>query len=203
MAYRAEVPGVNAGSMADIAFLLLIFFLVTTSIETDTGLGRLLPRMDSSPPITYNERNILLVLINSNNEIMVNRKLINSSDLKELTIAFLDNGGAERGDVNYCSYCKGARKAEYSENPIKAIVSVKSERETRYGAYIVVQNELIAAYNELRNRESQRLYGLKYTEMEANYMSSLVSLVDKVKLKEKIVVIQKLFPQKISEAEIN
>ena len=91
---RRSSPEVNAGSMADIAFLLLIFFLVTTTIETDSGINRKLPPMEEiiDPPI-IKERNIFTVVVNKNNQILVEEKLMNLRNLRSEAVAFLDNGG--------------------------------------------------------------------------------------------------------------
>ncbi|NJB71002.1 biopolymer transport protein ExbD [Saonia flava] len=202
MARRAGAPEVNAGSMADIAFLLLIFFLVTTTIATDAGLDRMLPPMEppENPPI-IRQKNIFTVNINKNGQLLVEEELTDLKDLREKAIAFLDNGGAPSGSEEYCNYCKGKRDAESSDNPSKAIISLKNDRETRYGTYITVQNELVAAYNELRNREAQRLYGMDYTAMEALYLNPETESSVKDELKDKVTNIQGLFPQKLSEAE--
>ncbi len=202
MASREEAPKVNAGSMADIAFLLLIFFLVTTSIETDAGLDRKLPgESDISVPIP--QRNILPILINGEDDLMVDGDITDLKDLRALTIAFLDNGGAPEGSENYCDYCKGPRDTESSDNPEKAIVSLLSNRETSYGAYVTVQNELVAAYNTLRNREAQRLFRMDFTEMERQYFANETPEAVKKELKKKIRKIQELYPMKLSEAERN
>jgi len=202
MASRDEAPKVNAGSMADIAFLLLIFFLVTTSIETDAGLDRKLPRVDNikiTQPIS--KRNLLPVLINGNDELLVDNEAVDLRDLRTITIAFLDNGGATQADSNYCDYCQGRHDSKSSDNPEKAIVSLMSDRETSYGTYISVQNELVAAYNTLRNRESQRLYKIDFTAMEALYSNAETSESLKIELKTKIRNIQELYPLKLLETE--
>ena len=103
---RRSAPEVNAGSMADIAFLLLIFFLVTTTIETDSGINRKLPPMEEiiDPPI-IKERNIFTVVVNKNNQILVEEELMDLSDLRKEAVAFLDNGGGL--DEEACDYCQG------------------------------------------------------------------------------------------------
>ena len=202
MARRAGAPEVNAGSMADIAFLLLIFFLVTTTIETDAGLDRMLPPIE--PPdqdVVIKQKNIFQVNINKNGQLLADDQLIEISDLREKAMAFLDNGGAPQGSPDYCSYCKGARDASSSDSPAKAIISLKNDRETKYSTYITVQNELVGAYNDLRDREAQRLYGKKFVDMEAEYLNPETSDEVKDELKEKVQRIQELFPQKLSEAE--
>lgn len=203
MPKRGAPPEVNAGSMADIAFLLLIFFLVTTTIETDAGLDRMLPPIEppnEEPPI-IKEKNIFTVNINRNGQLLVEDELTEIKNLREKAKAFLDNGGAPQGSPEYCSYCKGKRNPESSDNPAKAIISLKNDRETKYSTYITVQNELVGAYNELRNREAQRLYNRDFTDMEADYLNPETDASTKEDLKEKVKRIQDLFPQKLSEAE--
>ncbi|PIB27421.1 biopolymer transporter ExbD [Maribacter sp. 4U21] len=202
MARRAGAPEVSAGSMADIAFLLLIFFLVTTTIETDAGLDRMLPPIE--PPdtdVVIKQKNIFQVNINKNGQLLADEELIELKDLREKAKAFLDNGGAPSGSPEYCNYCKGKRDASSSDNPSKAIISLKNDRETKYSTYITVQNELVGAYNDLRNREAQRLFKKDFTDMEAEYLNPETPDDVKEELKEKVKRIQDLFPQKLSEAE--
>lgn len=203
MPRRGAPPEVNAGSMADIAFLLLIFFLVTTTIETDAGLDRMLPPIEpptEEPPI-IREKNIFTVNINKSGQLLVEGELTNLKDLRKKAIEFLDNGGSPAGTPEYCNYCKGKRDAASSDNPEKAIISLKNDRETKYSTYITVQNELVGAYNDLRNREAQRLYKRNFTEMEAEYINPETPSAVREELKEKVQNIQNLFPQKLSEAE--
>lgn len=197
MPRRGAPPEVNAGSMADIAFLLLIFFLVTTTIETDAGLDRMLPPIE--PPetdVVIKQKNIFTVNINKNGQLLVEEELLDLKNLREAAIAFLDNGGD-----GTCNYCKGKKEESSSDNPTKAIISLKNDRETKYGTYITVQNEIVGAYNDLRNREAQRLYGTDFTEMEAKYLNPETASEIRDELKEKVEKIQELFPQKFSEAE--
>ena len=202
MARRGGPPEVNAGSMADIAFLLLIFFLVTTTIETDAGLDRMLPPIE--PPednVVIKQKNIFTVNINKNGQLLVEEELTNLKDLRSKAVAFLDNGGAPSGTADYCNYCKGRRDPASSDNPGKAIISLRNDRETKYATYITVQNELVGAYNELRNREAQRLYGRDFTEMEAEFLNPETPSAIRDDLKDKVKRVQDLFPQKLSEAE--
>jgi biopolymer transport protein ExbD len=197
MPRRKGAPEVNAGSMADIAFLLLIFFLVTTTIETDAGLDRMLPPME--PPeedVVIKQKNIFTVSINKNGQLLVEDDLMDLKGLRQSAIAFLDNGAD-----GTCNYCKGRKNPESSDNPTKAIISLKNDRETKYSTYITVQNELVGAYNDLRNRESQRLFGRDFTEMEAKYLNPETSQSERDGLKEDVERVQKMFPQKLSEAE--
>ena len=204
MAKRAA-PEVNAGSMADIAFLLLIFFLVTTTIETDSGLNRKLPPLEDQvdPPITR-EKNIFTVLVSKNDQLLVEEKLADIEDLRSLAISFLDNGGGV-GDET-CEYCQGERNESSSDNPDKAIISLKSDRETSYKVYIAVQNELVAAYNDLRNREFERLFpnlGLNFVSAQKQYDDPRTNADTALELKPKIAQVKAMFPQKLSEAETN
>jgi len=197
---KRSAPEVNAGSMADIAFLLLIFFLVTTTIETDSGISRKLPQWqpeDVEPPI-IKQRNIFTVEVNSNNQLLVEEEEMELSELQEAAVEFLDNG-AGAGD-EACSFCQGAKDPASSVNPQKAIISLMNNRGTEYGTYIAVQNELVAAYNQLRDREAQRMYGMTFTQMEKNYNDPSFN-GDKDALKDKIDVVQDMIPQKLSEAE--
>ena len=199
MARRAS-PEVNAGSMADIAFLLLIFFLVTTTIETDSGISRKLPPMQEEnvkPPI-IKEKNIFQVIVNRNNDLLVEDELMELKDLKDAAVAFLDNGGGVGQEA--CSYCQGAKDPASSDNPNKAVIMLVNDRQTEYGTYIAVQNELVAAYNELRNRTAQRLFGKSFDKMQADY-DNVNYNGNKDKLKEQIEQVKDMWPQKLSEAD--
>ncbi len=198
---RRATPEVNAGSMADIAFLLLIFFLVTTTIEKDKGIARQLPPIeDIVDPPKIRERNLFIVNVNRQDQLLVNNQLLELKDLRKAAVEFLDNGGAASGTAEYCNYCKGKRNSESSDNPDKAVISVQNDRLTSYKMYIAVQNELVAAYNQLRDRESERLYGWKFTEMTKT-LDEGEFRGNKDQLQEKLESIQKLFPLKLSEAE--
>ena len=196
---KRSAPEVNAGSMADIAFLLLIFFLVTTTIETDSGINRKLPPIEDieDPPI-IKQKNIFTVVVNKNNQLLAEEELIEISDLRALAVEFLDNGGGEGEET--CNYCKGPGDPKSSDNPDKAIISLKNERETSYAIYISVQNELVAAYTHLRNIRAQELYGESYSEMMKNY-KDVNWPGSKEKLKENINRLRKEYPQKLSEVQ--
>lgn len=205
MAKRAA-PEVNAGSMADIAFLLLIFFLVTTTIETDSGLNRKLPPMDEQEQedIIIRQRNIFTVVVNKYNQLLVEEEPAEIQDLRQMAVAFLDNGGGQGEEA--CGFCQGERDPSSSDNPQKAIISLKNDRETSYKVYVAVQNELVAAYNDLRDREFQRLnpmMGMSFVEANKIYNDPRTSLVTKTELKPKLDEVKNLFPQKLSEAEPN
>lgn len=196
---KREAPEVNAGSMADIAFLLLIFFLVTTTIGVDQGINRLLPRYEENPPEPpINERNILRVLVNKDNQLLVNDQVTVIKDLRQVAIDFLENNG--KGD---CAYCEGKKNPKSSDNPDEAVISLMNDGETTYQTYIAVQNELVAAYYFLRDRESKKRFGKKYTELEyvANDPASkaVEGLIEE--LQPKVKEIQEMFPMRLSEAE--
>lgn len=199
---RRATPEVNAGSMADIAFLLLIFFLVTTTIEKDKGISRQLPPIE--PPtdidVVIKQKNLFVVNVNKDDQLLVEDELMQLKDLRQAAIDFLDNGGAPQGSPEYCSYCKGKRDQASSDNPDKAIISVQNDRLTSYNMYIAVQNELVAAYNFLRDRISQERYGWKFTEMKKAIDEGSFRGNEEA-MQEKLEEIQKLYPLKLSEAE--
>lgn len=196
MAKRAA-PEVNAGSMADIAFLLLIFFLVTTTIASDSGISRMLPPIKPPEDNKIKEKNIFQVLVNKNDQLLVENEVMELKDLKEAAVKFIDNGGGMGEDA--CDYCGGEKNPASSDNPSKAIISLQNDRETSYKMYISVQNELVAAYTEIRNKTANKLYGKTFTEMEANSNDANYS-GDQDKLKEQVDKIKKMYPQIISEA---
>ncbi|EGD33989.1 MULTISPECIES: ExbD/TolR family protein [unclassified Capnocytophaga] len=202
---RRSIPEVNAGSMADIAFLLLIFFLVTTDISSNAGITAKLPpkvpqQEQQEPPI--NERNLFVVLVNKQNQLLVEDKLMNIKNLRKAAVEFLDNGGGSADEA--CSYCQGKHDPTSSDNPNKAVISLQNDRETNYDTYIVVQNELVAAYYELRERERKRLYPneVSYKEMDAEFNAAKTSDKRKEELRPKLEKLQELFPKKLVEASI-
>lgn len=202
---RRETPEINAGSMADIAFLLLIFFLVTTTMDVDSGISKKLsekPPIDYVPPI-IKEKNIFEVNINRNNEMLVEGETMRIEQLKEAAIKFIDNGGGdgkpeEDGTPGKpCDYCKGARSPSSSDHPNKAIISVQSDRGTEYGMYIKVQNELLRAYTELRNRMALDKYNVSYEQLEEDYKNDPSNET----LKKKVQLVKTSYPQILSDAE--
>lgn len=142
---------INAGSMADIAFLLLIFFLVTTTIVEDKGiLVKLPPWSEEEPDITkLKERNVFSVLVNAANELLVRGEPLLISQLKVKTKEFINNPN---------------NQPNLSESPKKAIISLKNDRGTEYKTYLEVYNELQAAYNELRDEYALKNYGKVYDD---------------------------------------
>nr|WP_321245374.1 biopolymer transporter ExbD [uncultured Psychroserpens sp.] len=205
---KRSAPEVNAGSMADIAFLLLIFFLVTTTIPKDSGINRKLPPME--PPndedVIIKQKNIFTVLINGKDQLLVEDELMELKDLRKAAIEFLDNGGGTDANGNKCDYCNGERSTSSSDHPDKAIISLKNERETSYAQYISVQNELVAAYNDLRNKRALEIGARKgfsemdFVMMEKNYKDVKFN-GDKEKLKAVIDQIRTEYPEKLSEVQ--
>jgi biopolymer transport protein ExbD len=142
---------INAGSMADIAFLLLIFFLVTTTIVEDKGiLVKLPPWSEEEPDITkLKERNVFSVLVNAQNQLLVRGEPALVDDLRERAKEFISNP---------------TKREDLAEKPTKAIISLKNDRGTNYKTYLEVYNELKAAYDELWDDLCQRQYGKPYSD---------------------------------------
>ncbi|MBQ7389300.1 MAG: biopolymer transporter ExbD [Paludibacteraceae bacterium] len=184
---KRKCPEINASSMADIAFLLLIFFLVTTTMSVDKGLSRRLPaplpeNMEKQS-VEVNKRNTFIVLLNSNNQLLVQGEFLNVKDLREKAKVFIKN---EFNDPNMP--VKKPMDVEFFgtvEVTKDHIISLQNDRMTQYQAYIEVQNELVAAYNELRDELSRAKFGMAYESLD----------------EERQKAIQKIYPQKISEAE--
>ncbi|MEN0006607.1 MAG: biopolymer transporter ExbD [Bacteroidota bacterium] len=142
---------INAGSMADIAFLLLIFFLVTTTIVEDKGITvKLPPWSEDEPDITkLKERNVYAVLVNAQNQLLVRGEPMRIQDLKTNAKEFIDNP---------------TNRPDLAEKPTKAIISLKNDRGTNYETYLEVYNELKAAYNELWDELCQQKFGISYSD---------------------------------------
>lgn len=150
---RRDAPQVSAGSMADIAFLLLIFFLVTTTIDVDKGIKVQLPPWSEEEPesLQLKKRNVYSVLVNKDNQLLVRGEPMLIKDLRENCKSFIDNRG-----VN----------PDLSESPQKAIVSLRNDRGTNYETYLTVYNELKAAYSELWEEYAQSTYGYSYKDLD-------------------------------------
>ncbi len=183
-----KLPEYNASSLADIAFMLLIFFLVTTTMDTDSGIERILPQwidpkdIKDTPPIK--ERNIFVVLVDRNDRLMVEGELTRVDDLKEQTKLFLTNPYDDENlpektvqDVPFFGPYETLTKG--------AVISLRNDVGTTYGTYIAVQNELIAAINELREEISNQKFGKSYDDLS----------------KEQREAVKVIYPQNISEAE--
>ena len=183
-----KIPAINASSMADISFLLLIFFLVTTSMDVNQGLARRLPA--PVPPdqkvedTDINKRNLLVVKINSANQLMVQGQLMDVKQLREEAKRFILNANDE-------AYYPKLYEEDFGE-PIgvvkytkEHVISVQNDVDTQYQAYLNVQNELVAAYNELRDECARKYFHKGYNELDEDQQKQ----------------VQKVYPQKISEAE--
>jgi biopolymer transport protein ExbD len=160
-----KAPEINAGSMADIAFLLLIFFLVTTTMDVDTGITRKLPPPveNEDEEIDVKDRNVLKVLVNSQDRLMVNGKFMDISMLKNAAKDFMaihpDNPDFPEVQPKYIEEL--GREIMTS----KGVISLKNDRGTSYQMYISVQNELAAAFSEMKDELSVSLFGLKYSQL--------------------------------------
>ena len=158
-----EAPEINAGSMADIAFLLLIFFLVTTTMDVDTGITRKLPPpVEDDTEIDVKDRNIFKVLISNSDRLMVEGNVADISTLKDDVKVFMTNpGNLEDLPEKELRLIENLGEIEVS----KGVVSLKNDRGTSYEMYIKVQNELATAFAELRDDVSQQFYGVKFTNL--------------------------------------
>ena len=182
-----KIPQINASSMADISFLLLIFFLVTTSMDVNQGLARRLPA--PIPPdqkvedFDIKKRNIFVVKINSMNQLLVQGQEMDIKQLREAAKEFIANpdNSADLPEL-FTENIEGLGEVTYTKDHV---ISVQNDVDTQYQAYLDVQNELVAAYNELRNEYASEKFGKTYNELD----------------EETQRLIQKVYPQKISEAE--
>ncbi len=185
---KRKIQEVNAGSMADIAFLLLIFFLVATTMNTDSGINRTLPawsdtKNQEQPEI--HERDLMEVRVSQFDDIMVNGERIGLLQLKDKAKEFLLNVNndpnmpeKEMRDI------EGLGRVEVS----KGIISLQNARQTSYDMYIKVQNELTRAINEIRDMVTQRYYGIDFAELKDD------------KDPRRVAILQ-IVPTAISEAE--
>jgi len=184
---KRKAPSINSSSSADIAFMLLIFFLITTSMDTDRGLARRLPppvpKEQKDQDVDIKKRNLLLVLINSNNQILCGDQYVDIKQLKDLVKEFVQNPFNDEHkpekveeDVPFFG------KVMITKNHI---ISLQNDRGTEYQAYIDVQNELARAYNELRNEISKEKFGKLFEALTEEQQDAVI----------------KIYPQKISEAE--
>jgi biopolymer transport protein ExbD len=169
---RSDVE-IEGSSMADIAFLLLIFFLVVTTIDVDTGIGLVLPPIpDDIEPPPIRERNMLRILVNAQGMILLNDDPVSTAEVRPRVKEFVDN---PTNDPNL------------SESPDDAIVSIKTDRQTPYSVYIDMLDEVMGAYNELRHAASMDRFGVPYSALED----------DSVQQEQ----IRELYPKRISIAE--
>ena len=191
---KKKMPGLNTSSTADISFMLLIFFLVTTSMDTDMGLARRLPQPpdpdQEDAQVDIKSRNILYVRLNAAGQLNVKDEVTSASE------GYIDFGAlrqrAKEFIKNEQNYSKWPEKHVKVINLLgrcyvtdKHVISVQTDRGTPYNAYFQVQNELVAAYTELRNEISKEKFGREY-----EYLSD-----------EQKAAIREYYPQNISEAE--
>jgi len=182
-----KVPGIPNSSLADIAFMVLIFFLMVSTMDTDSGLERRLPPMpppdqeeDDTPPIK--ERNVFVVLVNAQNQLLVEGELMSVDNLREKAKEFMANPNDEDNLPE-----KTVKEIPFfGPVPItKGIISLQNHVGTQYGTYIAVQNELVGAINELRNELAQQKFGKPFVRLNSDQQDA----------------IKDIFPYKISEAE--
>lgn len=182
-----KIPEYNAASLADIAFMLLLFFLVTTTMDVDSGLERKLPpapppNQDLSKQPQIKERNVLIVLVNKDDQLMVGGQPMRIRDLRQKTEEFMSNPNndpklpeKEVKDIPF-----------FGSIPVtKGVISLQNDVGTTYGTYIEVQNELVAAINDLREQLAQQHFGKAYKDLS----------------EKKQRAIREIYPSRISEAE--
>lgn len=188
---KKKVPGLNQSSTADISFILLIFFLITTSMDTDMGLARRLPRPpeenQEDATMDIKSRNILYVRMNSTGQLWVKDEMESGyEDLKNLRNRVKEFVKNEKNLSKYPEkHVKNIDILGQCFVTDKHVISVQTDRGTPYAVYFEVQNELVAAYNELRNELSKQKFGRPYD-----------ALGDEEK-----VAVRAYYPQNISEAE--
>ena len=189
---KKKMPGLNTSSTADISFMLLIFFLVTTSMDTDMGLRRHLPQPpdpdQEDAQVDVKSRNILYVRLNSAGQLWIEdettRGYADFGELRKRVKEFVKN------EPNYSKWPeKHVKNIEYLGRCLvtdKHVISVQTDRGTPYDAYFQVQNELVAAYNELRNEYSKEKFHREFQYLEPEIQE---------------VIRKQYYPQNISEAE--
>lgn len=191
---RSKTKGakeIDASSMADIAFLLLIFFLVTTTIDQDKGIIHKLPAWSEEPPpddVRIKDRNLLEILVNANNQLLVEQEYVELDELQGIVVKHLDNRGVSE---------------KYSVSPQDAVISLKNDRGTNYGTYIEIQNSLKAGYAEVRDKFALAITNGSMTYREIDDCADNDDLESSKRnacydLKKKV---QEEYPMKISEAE--
>lgn len=197
---KRNIPEVNAGSMADIAFLLLIFFLVTTTMDIDTGLMRVLPPIpeDNIDLPEMRMRNVFVVLANANDNLLVEGEwMADVTDLKAAAKEFIIGKPGDPGDERFPEFKKVTDPLlikYFGANQMisKQVVSLQNDRGTSYKLYIAIQDQLASAYTEVRNEVAMSKFGKSYDELKDSKNESDV---------EKAKAIRLLIPQRISEAE--
>ena len=188
---KRELQEINAGSMADIAFLLLIFFLVTTTMDVDTGLlGKLPPPAPEIEPDTppVKKRNTFIVLINKDDKLLVEGEPLRIEQLKDKAVIFLKNE-TNKANLPQKEIKQIKLIGEFAVS--KGIVSLQNDRGTSYEAYIHVKNELLTAYREVRDEVSMQYFGKKFNKFDKENL-------EEAKMKK---AVKRAIPQRLSEAE--
>ena len=170
MGKSKKVPGLNTSSTADISFILLIFFLITTSMDTDRGLAVRLPNPpedNQQDPPKIRERNSMIVNVNMKNQIMVtvakNSEEIQISELRELAKEFISN---PENNPDMPELVPVELPAPFGVQSITKnhVISLQTDRATSYDTYFQVENELYGAYNDLRDELARKTFGRPYRE---------------------------------------
>ena len=181
-----KTPEVPATSLADIAFMLLIFFLVTTTMDVDSGLRRKLPqwidKKELNDDAEIKERNVFVVLVNRNNDLLVEGDYERVDNLRDRAKEFMAN---PYNDENLPE--KEPKSVPFFGEYMvaKGVISLRNDNDTQYGTYLAVQNELVAAINELRDELATEKWGKKYEDLDEDQQDA----------------VKTIYPQKISEAE--
>lgn len=194
---KRELQEINAGSMADIAFLLLVFFLVTTTMDTSWGLARKLPPplLENQPdPPPIKDRNVFVVLANANDQLLVEGELMEIQNLRAAAKDFIAN--PQRKD-NLPEFKEEVVPVLGKRLVSKQVISLQNDNGTSYKLYIQVQNELAAAYNELRDELAMQEFGVTYKVLEEKAKAEDHSEMDE----DRVKAIREVYPQRISEAE--
>lgn len=162
-----KTPEINGGSMADISFIVLIFFLMVTTMDQEKGLSRRLPPMPTEDQQVedqkVNRRNIIIVKINVNDRIFAGNEAIDVSQLKDKIVEFLTNP-ADNQNLPEKEMTEIEGFGQY--NVSKGVISLQNDRGTTYSKYIEVQNELIRAINEIRDSFAMQNFGKKYANLD-------------------------------------
>jgi biopolymer transport protein ExbD len=163
---KRPLPGINTAAMADISFLLLSFFLLTSSFDTEQGIPRRLPPLTDEVPhvVQMNQRNVFVIKINFNDEIFAGGEIITLPQLTERTKEFLENPS----DSPHLSEKEPKFIDIIGEYPVsKGVISLQNDQNTSYNMYVQVQNELQRAVNELRNKVSEKYFGKVYNRLDS------------------------------------
>jgi biopolymer transport protein ExbD len=193
---RKPISEINAGSMADIAFLLLIFFLVTTTLNVDQGIFTKIAQ-DNPDALDTHKRNVFDISINRNNEILIGSDEVSITEISQLAQDFIDNGAGKDSKGNPCDWCNGKKITTSSDHPAKAIITIEADREASYETYINVLDKVHLAYNNLRNQLSVKMYGRNFTQLETAYKKTRNQDTF-----EKLEIIKSKYPMLIGNIEM-